>query len=77
MADLARLHAIVVGAAFRGAASALLLARAGARVTSIEGIAEPEAIEAGIASQPNGSAVLYSLGLGPDLDRTIALQKKE
>ncbi len=54
---------IVVGAGIGGAATALVLARAGARVTLVEKIAEPRAVGAGILLQPNGLAVLYGLGL--------------
>jgi len=64
---MAGLHATVVGAATGGAAAALLLARAGARVTLIEKIAEPRAVGAGIAIAENGLAVLEGLGLGPPL----------
>ncbi|HEX6314033.1 MAG TPA: NAD(P)/FAD-dependent oxidoreductase [Gemmatimonadaceae bacterium] len=63
--DLSNLHVIVCGAATGGCASALLLARAGARVTLIERVPEPKAIGAGIAIAENGLAVLESLGLGP------------
>ena len=54
---------IVVGGAVGGAASALLLARAGARVTLLERVPAPEAVGAGIMLQPNGLGVLYGLGL--------------
>jgi 2-polyprenyl-6-methoxyphenol hydroxylase-like FAD-dependent oxidoreductase len=63
--DLSSLHIIVCGAATGGCASALLLARAGARVTLVERVPEPQAIGAGIAIAENGLAVLESLGLGP------------
>lgn len=63
--DLASLHAIVVGGATAGAAAALLLARAGARVTLLERVADPRAVGAGIALAENGLAVLESVGLGP------------
>jgi 2-polyprenyl-6-methoxyphenol hydroxylase-like FAD-dependent oxidoreductase len=42
------LHVVVVGAALGGATAALLLARAGARVTLLEKVAEPRAVGAGI-----------------------------
>jgi 2-polyprenyl-6-methoxyphenol hydroxylase-like FAD-dependent oxidoreductase len=58
---------IVVGGAIGGAATALLLARDGARVTLLERVAEPAAVGAGIMLQPNGLAVLYGLGLGDRL----------
>ena len=63
--NLDALHVIVVGGATAGAGAALLLARAGARVTLIERIAEPRAVGAGIGIAENGLAVLESLGLGP------------
>ena len=53
----------VVGAGVGGAAAALLLARAGARVTLVERVAAPKAVGAGILLQPNGLGVLYGLGL--------------
>lgn len=58
---------IVVGGAIGGAATALLLARGGARVTLLERVPEPGAVGAGIMLQPNGLAVLYGLGLGERL----------
>lgn len=61
------LHVVIVGGAIGGSAAALLLARAGARVTLLERIAHPRAVGAGIAIAPNGFAVLESLGLGPAL----------
>jgi 2-polyprenyl-6-methoxyphenol hydroxylase-like FAD-dependent oxidoreductase len=61
-ADLA---VVVAGAGIGGAATALLLARAGARVTLCERVAEPRAVGAGILLQPNGLAVLTGLGLAP------------
>lgn len=63
--NLASFHVIVVGAATAGAGAALLLARAGARVTLIERIAAPRAVGAGIALAENGLAVLESIGLLP------------
>ncbi len=64
---LSDLHVIVAGAATGGSAAALLLARAGARITLCERLAEPRAVGAGIALAANGLAVLESLGLGPAL----------
>jgi 2-polyprenyl-6-methoxyphenol hydroxylase-like FAD-dependent oxidoreductase len=58
---------VVAGAGIGGAATALLLARAGARVTLVERVPEPTAVGAGILLQPNGLGVLYGLGLGPAL----------
>jgi 2-polyprenyl-6-methoxyphenol hydroxylase-like FAD-dependent oxidoreductase len=65
--DLSGLTVTICGAATGGSAAALLLARAGARVTLLERVAEPRAIGAGIAIAENGLAVLESLGLGPAL----------
>lgn len=61
------LHVAVAGGAIGGASAALLLARAGARVTLLEKVAHPRAVGAGIALADNGLAVLESLGLGPAL----------
>src|SRR5512139_1752590 len=66
---LDNLHVIVVGGAIGGAASALLLARAGARVTLLEKVAHPRAVGAGLSLAENGLAVLESLGLLPALAR--------
>jgi len=60
---LSGLNVLVCGAATGGCAAALVLARAGARVTLVERVAEPKAIGAGIAIAENGLAVLESLGL--------------
>jgi 2-polyprenyl-6-methoxyphenol hydroxylase-like FAD-dependent oxidoreductase len=60
-------RAIVAGAAIGGATTALLLARAGVRVTLCERVAEPRAVGAAILLQPNGLGVLYGLGLGDAL----------
>src|SRR5688500_3983066 len=61
------LHVIIAGGATGGGSAALLLARAGARVTLIERVAQPRAVGAGIAIAENGMAVLESLKLGPAL----------
>jgi 2-polyprenyl-6-methoxyphenol hydroxylase-like FAD-dependent oxidoreductase len=53
----------IVGGGTAGAASALLLARAGHRVTLFERVAEPSAVGAGILLQPTGMQVLRTLGL--------------
>lgn len=63
----ADLEVVVAGAGIGGAAAALLLANAGARVTLCERVEEPRAVGAGILLQPNGLAVLYGLGLGDAL----------
>lgn len=55
----------VVGAGTAGTAVALLLARAGHRVTIYERVAEPGPVGAGIVLQPTGQAVLQRLGLLP------------
>src|SRR5215204_3209351 len=65
---LADLHVIIVGGATGGGSAALLLARAGARVTLVERVAQPRAVGAGIAIAENGMAVLESLGMAPALD---------
>lgn len=66
--DLTNQRITLVGAGTGGSAAALLLARAGARVTVFERVAQPRAIGAGIAIAENGLAVLESLGLGPALE---------
>lgn len=53
----------VVGCGFAGAATGLLLARAGHAVTIYERVPQPTAIGAGILLQPTGLAVLARLGL--------------
>jgi 2-polyprenyl-6-methoxyphenol hydroxylase-like FAD-dependent oxidoreductase len=65
---LTDLTVIVAGAGTGGCAAALLLARAGARVTIMERVPQPRAVGAGIAMAENGLAVLESLGLLPLLD---------
>ena len=61
------LSVVIVGGATGGCSAALLLARAGARVTLVERVAQPRAVGAGIAIAENGMAVLESLGLAPAL----------
>ncbi|MSP15481.1 MAG: FAD-dependent monooxygenase [Myxococcales bacterium] len=57
-------HAIgIVGAGTAGAAAAILLGRAGHRVTLFERVAEPSPVGAGITLQPTGQAALARLGL--------------
>jgi 2-polyprenyl-6-methoxyphenol hydroxylase-like FAD-dependent oxidoreductase len=53
----------VVGCGFAGAATGVLLARAGHKVTIYERVPNPAAIGAGILLQPTGLAVLARLGL--------------
>ncbi len=62
-------HAVVAGAGIGGAATALLLANAGWRVTLFERVVEPRAVGAGILLQPNGLGVLYGLGMREALRR--------
>ena len=64
---LSGLNVLVCGGATGGCAAALVLARAGARVTLVERVAEPKEIGAGIAIAENGLAVLESLGLNDAL----------
>jgi 2-polyprenyl-6-methoxyphenol hydroxylase-like FAD-dependent oxidoreductase len=59
----------IIGCGTAGSAAALLLARAGHRVTVYERVPEPGAIGAGVMLQPTGQAVLARLGL---LDAVIA-----
>ncbi|HEX8956807.1 MAG TPA: NAD(P)/FAD-dependent oxidoreductase [Burkholderiaceae bacterium] len=59
----ARHRVAIVGGGTAGAASALLLARAGHCVTLFERVPEPGAIGAGILLQPTGMHVLKQLGL--------------
>ena len=53
----------VVGCGTAGAATAILLARAGCDVTVLERVADPKPVGAGIILQPTGQAVLARLGL--------------
>jgi 2-polyprenyl-6-methoxyphenol hydroxylase-like FAD-dependent oxidoreductase len=62
-------HVAVIGAGIGGAATALLAARAGARVTLLEREVEPRAIGTGILLHPNALAVLYGLDLDERLLR--------
>ncbi|MBX3230631.1 MAG: FAD-dependent monooxygenase [Labilithrix sp.] len=65
--NIEALHVIVVGGAIAGTAASILLARAGARVTLLERVADPKGVGAGIGIAENGLAVLESIGLGPAL----------
>jgi 2-polyprenyl-6-methoxyphenol hydroxylase-like FAD-dependent oxidoreductase len=62
-------HVAVVGGGIGGMATALLAARAGARVTLFEQGVEPRTVGAGLLLQPNGLAVLYGLDLDERLLR--------
>lgn len=68
--DLKRMDVLVAGGATAGSVIALLLARAGARVTVLEKVTQPRAVGAGIALAENGLAVLEALGFGPALARS-------
>lgn len=64
---LSELHIGIVGGAIGGASLALLLARAGARVSLFEKVDRARGVGAGIAIAENGLAVLDALGLGEAL----------
>jgi 2-polyprenyl-6-methoxyphenol hydroxylase-like FAD-dependent oxidoreductase len=53
----------IVGAGTAGSAAAILLARAGHRVSVLERVPDPQPIGAGITLQPTGQAALARLGL--------------
>jgi 2-polyprenyl-6-methoxyphenol hydroxylase-like FAD-dependent oxidoreductase len=62
-------HVAVVGGGIGGAATALMAARAGARVTLLEQRGGPCPADTGLVLQPNGLAVLYGLDLDERLMR--------
>jgi salicylate hydroxylase len=62
-------HVVVVGGGIGGLTAALLLARAGARVTLFEAQPAARTVGAGMLLQPNGLAVLYGLDLDERLLR--------
>ena len=64
-----RLGIAIAGCGIAGLASALVLARAGHRVTLFERFAEPQAVGSGLMIQPTGLAVLRELGLA---DRIVS-----
>lgn len=72
----------IVGAGTAGAASAILLARAGHEVTVLECVAAPKPVGAGITLQPTGQRALARLGLldevaarGARIDRLTLVRK--
>lgn len=65
--ELGGRRVLVVGGATAGVATALLLARSGARVSLCERVEEPRAVGAGLALAPNGWAVLGALGVAAEL----------
>ncbi|AKF02868.1 FAD-dependent oxidoreductase [Sandaracinus amylolyticus] len=66
----------IVGAGTAGSAAALLLARAGHRVTLFERVPAPSAVGAGIVLQPTGQSVLARLGLlGSILERGARIDR--
>lgn len=64
---MGRLEVAVIGAGTAGSAAAILLARAGHRVSLFEAVAEPSAVGAGIMLQPSGMAVLARLSVLSEL----------
>ncbi len=67
--NLGGTRATVIGAGIGGAATALLLARAGAEVTVLERDGHRRSIGGGIILQPNGMAVLAGLGLAGAIEK--------
>jgi FAD-dependent urate hydroxylase len=63
---------VVVGAGIGGLAASLLLSRVAARVTLVERAERPSEVGAALALQPNGMAVLDSLGLLPAVEAVSA-----
>jgi salicylate hydroxylase len=63
-------HVIVAGAGIAGLTSALLLARAGMRVTLLEQAQRLEETGAGLQLSPNASRVLIALGLRDRIEAT-------
>ena len=63
-------HVIVAGGGIAGLTSALLLARAGMRVTVMEQTAKLEETGAGLQLSPNASRILIALGLRERIEST-------
>src|SRR6185503_15129832 len=63
-------HVIIAGGGIAGLTSALLLARAGMRVTVLEQTAKLEETGAGLQLSPNASRVLIALGLRERIEST-------
>ncbi|MCV9935931.1 FAD-dependent monooxygenase [Boseaceae bacterium BT-24-1] len=65
---MSRSHAIaIIGCGTAGLAAALLLERAGHKVTLVERFVEPQPLGSGLILQPSGLAVLHALGLAAPL----------
>ncbi|HET7806173.1 MAG TPA: FAD-dependent oxidoreductase [Pseudolabrys sp.] len=63
-------HVIIAGGGIAGLTSALLLARAGMRVTVLEQAAKLEETGAGLQLSPNASRILIALGLRERIEST-------
>ena len=66
---MARLHVLVAGAGIGGLTAALALLRKGFKVTVLERVPELREIGAGFHCTPNGTKVLYELGLKEAVDK--------
>ena len=62
-------HVLIAGAGIGGLTAALSLLERGFRVSVFERVSELKEIGAGFHCTPNGSRVLYGLGLGPAIDK--------